>query len=131
MAGHLGAIMPAAEYLALQGAVAYNVPVHPGEQAPTAANATAVQITQANSAHDKALEHFTTHNNVVIMLKPLILAAVDDCYVSMLQHHHLHYAQVTVKALLAHLNTTYSKVTPEVLEQNHSNISAKWNLLGD
>ena len=125
--GHLGAVMPAAKYLALPGAVAYNVPIHPGEQAPTAANATAIQISQANQAYDKALERFTTHNNVVVALKQLILAAVDDRYVSTLQHHRLRYAQVTVEALLAHLNNTYSEITPEVLEQNRSNIMAEWN----
>lgn len=52
---------------------------------------------------------------------------MDDRYVSTLQHHRLCYAQVTVKALLAHLNNTYSEITPEVLEQNHSNIMAEWN----
>jgi hypothetical protein len=46
--GHLGAIMPAAKYLALLGAVAYNVPIHLSEQALTDANATAIQISQAN-----------------------------------------------------------------------------------
>lgn len=55
------------------------------------------------------------------------MATTDDRYVSTLQHHRLCYAQVTVKALLAHLNNTYSEITPEVLEQNHSNIMAEWN----
>jgi hypothetical protein len=52
---------------------------------------------------------------------------VDDRYVSTLQHHHLRYAQVTVKAHLAHLNNTYSEIIPEILEQNHSNIMAELN----
>jgi hypothetical protein len=62
-----------------------------------------------------------------VALKQLILAALDDHYVSTLQHHCLRFAQVTIEALLAHLNNTYSEITPEVLEQNRSNIMAEWN----
>jgi hypothetical protein len=93
--GHPGAVMPATKYLALPGTVAYNIPIHPSEQAPTAANATTILISQANRAYDKALEPFTTHNNVVVVLKQLILAAVDNRYVLTLKHHRLRYAQVS------------------------------------
>jgi hypothetical protein len=34
---------------------------------------------------------------------------------------------VTVEALLAHLNNTYSEITPNILKWNHSNIMANWN----
>jgi hypothetical protein len=125
--GHLGAVMPAAEYQALQGAVAYVAPANPGVQAPTANGATAIQISQANRQHDKALERFTIHNNVCLELKRLVLAAVDDDYVSTLRHRRLRYAQVSIEQLLTHLNNTYSEITQEVLEKNRSNISAEWN----
>ena len=42
--GHLGIVMPAAEYNALPNAVAYVSPNHPGIQAPAAANATATTV---------------------------------------------------------------------------------------
>jgi hypothetical protein len=61
---HLGAIMPAAQYQALHGAVAYVAPANPGIQAPTPANATAIQISQANCQHDKALEWLKKHHNI-------------------------------------------------------------------
>jgi hypothetical protein len=106
--GHLGFVVPAAQYQALHGAVAYVAPANPGIQAPTPANATAIQISQANRQHDKALERFTKHHDICAELKCLILAAVDDCYISALQEEVLSYAQVSVDALLMHLNMTYS-----------------------
>ena len=125
--GHLGAVMPAAQYQALHGAVAYVAPANPGIQAPTAANATAIQISQANCQHDKALEQFTKHHDTCAKLKCLILAAVEDCYISALQEEVLGYAQVSVDALLMHLNMMYSTINQEVLEVNHNNISPEWN----
>lgn len=125
--GHLGAVMPANEYQALQGAVAYVAPANPGVQAAIAAGATAIQITQANRQHDKSLERFSIHNNVNLELKRLILAAVDESYVSSLRHPLLNFAQVSVLDLLTHLNTAYSEITQEVLERNRDSIAVEWN----
>jgi hypothetical protein len=125
--GHLGAVMPAAQHQALHGAVAYVAPANLGIQAPTPANATAIQISQANRQHDKALERFSKHHDICAELKRLILAAIDDCYISALQEEVLGYAQVSVDALLMHLNMTYSTINQEVLEMNRNNVSAKWN----
>jgi hypothetical protein len=125
--GHLGAIMPATQYIALDGTIAYVTPPDPGIQAPAPAAATAVQITQANRLYDSAVTRFAMHNTVCLELKHMILAAVGDKYVSTLQHPLLCYAQVTVEALLQHLTDTYSEITQEVLENNRSKISAEWN----
>jgi hypothetical protein len=125
--GHLGVVMPATQYIALDGTIAYVTPPDPGIQDPAPAAATAVQITQANHLYDSTVTHFEMHNNVCLELKRMILAAVGDKYVSTLQHPLLCYAQVTVEALLQHLIVTYSKITQEVLENNRSTISAEWN----
>jgi len=53
--------------------------------------------------------------------------AVDDQYVSTLQHQTLGYAQVTSRTILAHIVENYSIVTAEVLEQNRNGIAAEWN----
>jgi hypothetical protein len=125
--GHLGAVMPATQYIALDGTIAYATPPDPGIQAPAPAAATAMQITQANRLYDSNVTHFETHNNVCLELKCMILAAVGDKYVSTLQHPLLRYAQVTVEALLQHLTDTCSEITQEVLENNRSKMSAAWN----
>jgi hypothetical protein len=125
--GHLGAVMPAVQYIALDGTIAYITPPDPGIQVPAPAAATAVQITQANHLYDSNMTRFEMHNNVCLELKCMILATIGDKYVSTLQHPLLHYAQVIVEALLQHLTDTYSEITQEVLENNHSKISAEWN----
>ena len=125
--GHLGTVMPAAQYDILPGAVAYDAPAHPGIQAAPAANATAIQITQANRQHDKAEARFKLHHEVVVCLKQQILAAVDDQYVSALQDNLLLYARVSPMEILQHLLDTYSTVTEEVLEKNRDAIAAEWN----
>jgi hypothetical protein len=119
--GHLGAMMPAAQYQALHGTTAYVAPPNPGVQAPTPANSTVIQISQANRQHDKALEWFTKHHDVCAKLKHLILTAVADCYILALQEVVLGYAQVSVNALIMHLNMMYSTLDQEVLETNCNN----------
>ena len=52
--GHLGIVMPDAEYQALTG-VAYVAPAHPGALPVHAANATGNQITETNRQYDERL----------------------------------------------------------------------------
>jgi hypothetical protein len=37
------------------------------------------------------------------------------------------HERVTAADLIVHLINTYSTITSEVLEENHTNISVKWN----
>jgi hypothetical protein len=125
--GHLALVMPDAEYIAMAGALAYVAPAHPGAQADAPAGATAVQITQLNRQHDKAIERFMLHTNVSNALKQQILEAVEDMFVSVLRHQHLRYSQVTPLQLLQHLSDTYNIITEETLEDNRSRLSIDWN----
>jgi hypothetical protein len=125
--GHLALIMPHAEYITMDGAIDYVAPPHPGVQADAPANSTAVQITQYNRQHDKALERHMLHANVSNALKQQLLEAVDDMFVSVLRHQRLRYSQVTPNQLLQHLIDTYNIVTPETLEDNRNRLSAEWN----
>ena len=125
--GHLALVMNDAEYAALDGTVAYAIPNHPGVQADAAANATAVQITQLNRQHDKALERHMLHANVSNALKQQLLEAVDDMFVSVLRHQRLRYSQVSPQDLLEHLLLTYNIVTEETLEDNRNRLGADWN----
>jgi len=125
--GHLALVMPAAEYVTMDGAIAYIAPAHPGVQADVPINATAVQITQLNRQHDKALDRHMLHANVSNALKQQLLEAVDDMFVSILRHQRLRYSQVAPQQLLQHLINTYNIVTEETLEDNRNRLSAEWN----
>lgn len=125
--GHLAVIMPAAEYTGMEGAIDYVTPPHPGVQADAPVGATAVQITQLNRQHDKALERHLLHATVANALKQQLLDAVDDMFVSVLRHQRLRYSQVSPQQLLQHLVDTYNIITEETLEDNRSRLSAEWN----
>ena len=125
--GHLALVMPTAEYAALDGAIEYVTPAHPGIQADAPLNATAVQITQLNRQHDKAIERHMLHANVANALKQQLLASVDDMFVSVLRHQRLRYSQVPPQRILQHLINTYNIVTEETLEDNRGRLGAEWN----
>lgn len=124
--GHLGIVMPAAEYNAMANAIAYVTPAHPGAQ-PAPEGNTAVQITQANRLYDTSQATFQLHNTTEQAIKKQILAAVDHKYTSLLKHRTLGYANVTAMALMAHLTTRYDITDSETLEKNRSSLSADWN----
>lgn len=125
--GHLALVMPVPEYIAMDGAILYTTPVHPGVQDDAPAGATAVQITQLNRQHDKALERHMLHATVANALKHQLLDAVDDMFISVLRHQRLRYSQVSVLQLLQHLIATYNIVTAETLEDNRNRLAADWN----
>jgi hypothetical protein len=77
--GHLALIMPAADYITMDGAIDYVAPMHPGVQADATANATVVQITLQNRQHDEALERHMLHVNVSNALKQQLLEVIDIC----------------------------------------------------
>ena len=127
--GHLALIVPYADYAALEGAIEYTIPAHPGVQADAPANATAVMITQLNRQHDKALDRHMLHANVSNAIKQQLLKAVDDMFVSLLRHQRLRYSQVTPLQLMKHSLDTYNIVTTEeTLEDNRGRLGAEWNL---
>ncbi len=125
--GHLAIIMPAVEYMLMDGTIDYVAPPHPGVQADMPAAATAVQITQLNRQHDKALECHMLHANVANALKQQLLEAVDGMFVSVLSHQRLRYSQASPQQNLQHLVDTYNIVTAETLENNRSHLNAEWN----
>ena len=102
-------------------------PLHPGIQADAPPAATAVQITQLNRQHNKALERYTLHANVANALKQQLLDAVDDMYVSVLRHQRLRYSQVPPHQILQHLLDHYNLITEETLEDNRNRLSDDWN----
>ena len=56
MYGHLALVMPVPEYIAMDGAILYTIPGHPGVQADAPAGATAVQITRRHCRADHAAQ---------------------------------------------------------------------------
>lgn len=124
--GHLGLVMPAAEYLVL-AAEAFTLPAHPGATPVHAAGATGSQITEGNRAYTALISELAVATTVATCLKNQLLQAVEHRYLAALEHDEFGFAEVNVAALLAHLQTTYGRITREDLEKNRASIQTIWH----
>ncbi|MGL4350240.1 MAG: hypothetical protein ACRCT2_06670, partial [Plesiomonas shigelloides] len=123
--GHIGLLMPNADYLALApNMVGYITPVCP--DLPNYAGTTAIQRTELQDAYKKALDSFTEARAVSNYLMHLIIAAVPPTYLKKIQHRKLGYANTTPQQMLAHLVNTYSVITSADIQANLSRLHAPW-----
>ena len=126
--GHVGAIMPPAEYNARPGTVPWIDPVDPGHQpvmpvpAPTAA-ATSVILRQFD-ADVREFSGFITNLNV---FRALLVDNVDNTLFGHLHDPLLGYSNVHPRTILQHLLTTYGEVTADELEANLVALRAPWD----
>jgi hypothetical protein len=117
--GHLPLVIPAAQFNAIPGTVAWQDPVHPGRNpifpvaAPTAAQ---IAVVERQYKHD--MEAFKCCSTTQAMLKRILIAAVPDTYIKILKDEYFGYANVTTLAILTHLDLTYGTVTADDLNDN-------------
>ena len=125
--GHLGVVMPAADYLALGGGIVPWVdPVDPG---PLVAVGGAVAvIANATAAWEEEKRVFHTFVLVKTTLKNQLLKAVPDVYLNALAHPVLGFANVNPNQMLAHLLATYGTITTEDLKENKARLTAPWDI---
>lgn len=125
--GHLGLVMPAANYLALTGH-AFMLPLHPGAAPVHAVGATAAQITETNRVFTATLAELTTANQFRQEIKKLILAAVNSIYLASLEDDTFGYADVSPNAMLVHLKSSYGTISRAELEANRNKLNTSWNV---
>jgi hypothetical protein len=123
--GHLGMLMPAAEYIAISnGGVPYDIPVRP-PMPVFQGTAAVIATTQANYERETAT--YTTHRDLSTHIKQLILTAVPKIYLDALSHPDFGYANVSPRQLLTHLVTTCGQITTMDLRDNLQRIKSPWN----
>ena len=114
LTGHMGLIMPAAEFALIPGfTVAFAKEVHPGDvdyTTPPAAT-TIVQQNDQRYEHQNELHVFEMEQMIETKIKKHIMSCFDkDIYIE-LKHHLLGYSNVTVEALIRHLYNEYGEKT--------------------
>ena len=125
--GHLGIVMPAADYLGLGGGVVPWVnPVDPGPL--VAPGGAAAVIANATAAWEEEKRIFHTFVLVKTTIKNQILKAVPDVYLNALAHPMLGFANVEPNQMLAHLLATYGTITTEDLKENEALLTAPWDI---
>jgi hypothetical protein len=124
--GHLGIVMPNAQYI-IRTLQVFAIPNHPGQQPAHAQNASAAMITAVNRQYDKNIQSFQTYTAVSESLKQQIMTAVKPTYYQELDDNKMGMANVTPQALLTHLNDTYSELRLSDLLANQAKLAATWN----
>jgi len=100
--------MDAAPYLLCAGEP-FLLPKHPGTQPlHRSATATQSQITACNRLFHTSLDAFHCCSQIREILWQQILTAIDPTYYKVLDEATFGYADITVVALLAHLDSTYA-----------------------
>ena len=124
--GHLGLVMAAATYNALDHATAWVDLAHPGA-IPNIANGTlAHDMANQMSTYNNNLAKFKTGVQVDNDLKAQIIAAVDKVYLAAQEDSVLGFSNVTAAALLAHLKTTYGTIKATDIEKNRAKLHDPW-----
>jgi hypothetical protein len=122
--GHLGMIMPTQDYEAISGGVAFVDPTVP--TVPNYQGAGAV-VAGDRDKYLKRVEVYNTWRDLSNQLKKQIIEAVPSIYLSELEDPTLGFATVTPRAILTHLVTNYGQISHKDLEENHTQLQAKWD----
>ena len=125
--GHLGLVMPPADYLTLAGQ-AFDLPAHPGAAPAHAAGATQAQIAETIRLYNSTLLEISVASTAKQSMKKQLLEAVDHLYLAELEDDVFGYSEVTIAQMITHLEATYGTITREELEKNRNSIATAWTL---
>jgi len=102
--GHVGVIMDPIEYSNMTGGTFFVNPVNPGfYPADLALNAAAGTRARAEAEHKELINQFETFEGVRLGTKDLILEAVDNEYLSEIEHDTLGFLNQTPRQMIEHL----------------------------
>ena len=125
--GHLGLVMPAADYTALAGVgVAWAAPAAPVRPVIAPGTTNVMMNNQMNEWEEAKTVH-AVFLKTSKTLKALVLEAVPVAYIESLADAIHGFNDVNVAAIIAHLETTYGAITTEDLEENEALLSAPWD----
>ena len=123
--GHLGLVMPAAEYMVVTG-VAFQLPAHPGPGPVHIGAPNAATRQETIRAYDANLKELMLATTVKEEIKKQLLEAVDRLYLATLDDDTFGFAEVSIAAMIAHLRTNYGPITRSTLETNRASITSVW-----
>jgi hypothetical protein len=124
--GYLGALIPAADYIALPNAIAFVIPVDPGNILAVGMVGTANEIADAVHAHSEKLRQFVEYNVLMQALRKQIIESVEEKYIKNIRNKYTRYSAITPNEMLKHLFNNYGKVTPEDIVLNENRLNEPW-----
>jgi hypothetical protein len=124
--GYLSLLISEADYARLT-LTAFIDPIYPGPNPVHLPDATGPQTTETNRAYMANLVTYNIFHSTENTLKAMLLAAVPHTFGQLLKDHRFSFSQVTTKALLWHLDTTYGQVTIKDLANNFEAMNRLWD----
>ena len=112
--GHIGLVLTAAQYADISNSV-FTCPAHPGPLAIPPA-ATAVQRSTIQDSHIKDLQVFREVMGVEQVLFQKIVATIDATYLEDVRDRTTNSINISMSALLLHLQYTYVTLMPHELQ---------------
>jgi len=126
--GHLGVVAPPAECAALPAApVPWVRPIHPGPHPGHGVDPAVAQVTEANRAHNTAVEEARLAAAVEDAIKGQALKAVESTHSSEIEDPLFMHGDNTVMGLLDHLDAVYGTATDDGLAEDKHKLGAPWD----
>lgn len=129
--GMLGLVIDQATYESVNDNVAFQAPPVPGATPVIADGAVSaallLQHQQALKTHDDAKTKHKRYKAAQTALRNLIVANVDNQFISSLRHNITQFHQVPPIALMDHLKNTYGQVAQEDLDDNEHRLREPWD----
>jgi hypothetical protein len=125
--GHLGLVMPAAQYILLPGAAPYDLPAQRPDIPDYSNAADAAERDQWKDLYHDESRQYTEAHAIALQLKTLLIQAVPLIYISHLQHHLLKFATVSTLEILHLLEENYGTITSDDLCANQDKLQAPWD----
>jgi hypothetical protein len=129
--GHLGLIVSDSSYdmiaLATEaGPTLWVSSTAPG-RAPGNTDGTAAQISAARHTWDEEIQTYRTYTSVQQALKKQIITVFEPIYLDVLNDDMVGFANISVRAMLDHIFTTYVNITAVDLENNFEHMRWAWD----
>jgi len=121
--GYVGLVVTAAVYATIAAGTPFNRPAAPPIHPVIPAGSSAAQIGELVRRNVEAQREFNECNNVEKALKAQLEQAIEAPYLVGICNHTTGFANVTLRAMLAHLFTNYGTVSAVQLQANEAAMS--------
>jgi hypothetical protein len=124
--GHLGMVMPPAEYQGISiGGVAYVPP--PGAPQVPVFTGTAAVVAGQQENYQRELQDWEQYRELHAQIKAQMIKVIPKSYISVLSHAQLGYANTTLRAIMNHLLMKYGTIKDSDMRTNMKHLTAAWD----
>lgn len=125
--GYLGMVVNAAVYTTIVPHDPFTIPAQPTTIPIIPPNATAAATGQLVREHSEQLRIWSEYTNVHNAMKKQLQQAVPSTYLRAIRNIHAGFSNISLREMLAHLLTSYGRITPYDLQTNDKHFHEPWD----